>query len=195
MILHVEHGRRSVDGYGQFLAGQMSCAHCRIPTDVDDSQSIGRRPEMEGTSVEDAVDGDHHGPPVRGHGGQGQESHAGQAVAHLVGAKPSVRSYDLTEMGPGGGVAPIQEGLKALEILVAFEHGHSPLQALTTRQGRQLLTETGIELPGPRELSTLSVPTATVGGDYFGWSDTVGTEVIVVGSPYSSNGGLYFFQN
>jgi hypothetical protein len=36
-----------------------------------------------------------------------------------------------------------------------------------------------------------------VGGDYFGWSGltTVGTYVSVVGSPYSSNGGLYFFQN
>jgi hypothetical protein len=36
-----------------------------------------------------------------------------------------------------------------------------------------------------------------VGGDYFGWSGltTIGTDVIVVGSPYSSDGGLYFFQN
>jgi len=35
-----------------------------------------------------------------------------------------------------------------------------------------------------------------VPGDYFGYGvTTVGTNVVVVGSPYSPNGGLYFFEN
>ena len=41
------------------------------------------------------------------------------------------------------------------------------------------------------------VATDGVSGDYFGWSGlaTIGKGIIVVGSPYSADGGLYFFQN
>jgi hypothetical protein len=34
-------------------------------------------------------------------------------------------------------------------------------------------------------------------GDYFGWSGmaTIGTHIIVVGSPYNPNGAIYFYQD
>lgn len=118
----VDFVSEAVDGDAELLAGEVGGTDVGALCDVAEQERVGSRAEPEGTAVEEAIDGAGDGASVTGGGGEGEQTHAAEALGELLGGESTVRSVDAGRVPAGDGVALVKEVLERLKILVGFMH-------------------------------------------------------------------------